>query len=99
LNLFRIAQEALSNIEKHAQARTARLQIKLDGPSVILKAQDDGCGFDAERKKRKGKWSGIGLTNIRERAAALGGVCEVKSGPNQGTVITVRVPLDQRLIN
>jgi len=95
LNLFRIAQEAITNIEKHAQARIARLQIKVDGHSVLLKIQDDGCGFDADRKKRKGKWGGVGLTNIRERAAALGGTCEVKSAPNKGTAITVRIPLQQ----
>jgi signal transduction histidine kinase len=93
LNLFRIAQEAVNNIEKHSQARTASLQIKLADQTVILKVQDDGCGFDAERKKRKGKWSGVGLTNIRERAAVLGGTCEVKSAPKKGTSITVRVPL------
>jgi PAS domain S-box-containing protein len=93
LNLFRIAQEGVTNIEKHARARTARLQITLQDKSLLLKIQDDGRGFHADTKKRNGKWRGIGLTNIRERAAALGGTCQVESAPKKGTCITVRVPL------
>ncbi len=93
LNLFRIAQEGITNIEKHAQARTARLQITLQDKSLLLKIQDDGRGFRVDAKKRNGKWRGIGLTNIRERAAALGGTCQVESAPKKGTCITVRVPL------
>ena len=94
LNLFRIAQEAVSNVEKHAQAKTARLQISIHGKSILLQIQDDGRGFSARKKPRKGKWRGIGLTNIKERAASLGGTCAVKSAPKQGTAITVQVPLE-----
>jgi two-component system, NarL family, sensor histidine kinase UhpB len=93
LNLFRIVQEALNNIEKYAYARTVRLQIAFRRGGLMLRIQDDGRGFDPNAVKpaaRKG--GGIGLTNIRERAAILGGACELVSAPNEGTTITVRVP-------
>ena len=58
-----------------------------------LRIQDDGRGFDPQVvKPARRKGGGIGLTNTRERAAILGGTCEVVSAPNQGTAITVRVP-------
>ena len=93
LNLFRILQEAFNNIEKHAHAREVRLRIAFRGNSIILSIQDDGRGFDSKRGKAgKGKWRGIGLTNMRERAEFLGGTCTMESAPKQGTTITVRVP-------
>jgi PAS domain S-box-containing protein len=93
LNLFRIMQEAVNNIEKHAHAREVRLRIAFHGDSIVLRIQDDGRGFDSKRGKAgKGKWRGIGLTNMRERAEFLGGTCTVASAPKQGTTITVRVP-------
>jgi PAS domain S-box-containing protein len=93
LNLFRIMQEAVNNIEKHAHAREVRLRIAFHGDSIVLKIQDDGRGFDSRRSKAgKGKWHGIGLTNMRERAEFLGGTCTVESAPKRGTTITVRVP-------
>jgi PAS domain S-box-containing protein len=94
LNLFRIVQEALNNIEKHAHARIVRLQIASQRSGLMLRIQDDGRGFDPKAAKRAGrKRKGLGLTNMQERAAILGGTCEVVSVPNQGTTITVRVPL------
>ena len=93
LNLFRIMQEAVNNIEKHAHAREVRLRIAFHGDSIVLRIQDDGRGFDPKRGKAgKGKWRGIGLTNMRERAEFLGGTCTVESAPKRGTTITVRVP-------
>ena len=93
LNLFRIVQEAFNNIEKHARASTVRLQIAFHQGALLLRIQDDGRGFDpnAIKSVRRDR-GGIGLTNIRERAALLGGTCEVVTGPKQGTTITVRVP-------
>jgi PAS domain S-box-containing protein len=93
LNLFRIVQEALNNVEKHARARTIRVQIAFQRRGLMLRIQDDGRGFDpAASKAAKRRGEGIGLTNMRERAAILGGTCEVESVPNQGTTITVRAP-------
>jgi signal transduction histidine kinase len=93
LNLFRIVQEALTNIEKHARAKMIRLRLSFQGDFVVLRIQDDGRGFVPQRiKARQGKWRGIGLTNMRERALSLGGACEVLSTPKKGTTISVRIP-------
>jgi signal transduction histidine kinase len=95
LNLFRIVQEAVNNVEKHAHAKTVRVRIFQKGGSIMLQIQDDGRGFDAKASKvGKEKWGGNGLPNMQQRAMSVGGACEVKSVPNKGTVITVRVPLN-----
>jgi len=86
-------QEALTNIEKHAQAKAIRLRLSFQGDSVVLRIRDDGRGFAPQRSKAgKGKWRGIGLTHMRERALSLGGACEVLSKPKKGTTISVRIP-------
>jgi len=95
LNLFRIVQEALTNVEKHAHAKTVRLRLSFQGNSVVLRIQDDGRGLAPQRPKaRRGKWRGIGLTNMRERALSLGGACEVLSTPKKGTTVSVRIPCE-----
>jgi PAS domain S-box-containing protein len=94
LDLFRIVQEALNNVEKHAGAKMVRLRIAIQRQTVVLRVQDDGRGFNpAAPKEIKGVRRGIGLSSLRERATALGGTCEVASHPRQGTTITVRAPL------
>jgi PAS domain S-box-containing protein len=94
LGLFRIVQEALNNVEKHAGAKLVRLRIAIQREAVVLKIQDDGRGFDpANPKAAEGARRGIGLSSLRERASALGGTCEVISNPSQGTAINVRVPI------
>jgi signal transduction histidine kinase len=93
LNLFRIVQEALTNVEKHAQAKTVRMRLLLSNGSVVLKIQDDGRGFVRQRPGAgREKRTGLGLTNMRERALSLGGTCEVLSVPTMGTTINVRIP-------
>jgi PAS domain S-box-containing protein len=94
LNLFRIVQEATNNVVKHAKAKTIQVALVRRNRTVQLRIQDDGQGFDREqiRAGRRGR-RGAGLTNMRERAAAMGGTCELISAPKQGTTITVRVPV------
>jgi PAS domain S-box-containing protein len=94
LNLFRIIQETLNNAEQHAHATAVSLQMAVQDASLELSIRDNGRGFDLKSARpSQDKRRGIGLTNVRERAAALGGVCEINSAPNQGTVIHVRVPV------
>jgi PAS domain S-box-containing protein len=94
LNLFRIIQETLSNAHQHAQATTVSLQMAIHEGSLELSIRDNGRGFDFKSLPAcQDKRRGIGLTSVRERAAALGGVCEIISTPNQGTLIRVRVPM------
>jgi PAS domain S-box-containing protein len=94
LGLFRIVQEALNNVEKHAAAKNVRVQIAVRRETIVLKVQDDGRGFDSGAAKAGNTARrGIGLSNLRERAAALGGMCDVVSTPKKGTSIGVIVPL------
>ena len=94
LNLFRILQESLSNVEQHARATGVWLDMGVHEGSLELTIRDNGRGFDLNSARApQDKRRGIGLTNVRERAAALGGTCEIESTPSQGTLIRVRVPL------
>jgi signal transduction histidine kinase len=94
LNLFRILQEAMANIERHAEAKNVKVSLSFKGEVVTLKIQDDGCGFDVSKPRvNRKRLSGIGLTNIRERAASMSGTCDIHSAPQQGTTITVHVPM------
>jgi two-component system, NarL family, sensor kinase len=92
--LYRAAQEALSNIVRHARAKRVDLKVEAAGDRVILTVRDDGVGFDPSGilKKRPDAASGIGLSAIRQQAAGLGGELLVRSGPH-GTTLEVSVPL------
>ena len=92
LNLFRILQEALTNIEKHAGATRIRVRIGLRKGFIELRIEDDGRGFGAKSKAGKGSSSGLGLTHMRERAVSLGGSCEMHASAKGGATITIRVP-------
>jgi two-component system NarL family sensor kinase len=93
LTLFRILQEALTNVEKHARARRVTVTLTQDRSIVQLSIQDDGKGFDPDRRSaRRGAARGIGLLGMRERATYVGGTLRVKSILRGGTEIEVRVP-------
>jgi len=87
--LFRIAQEALNNVLKHAQAKSVRIDVSATDEELVLDVHDDGRGFDP-RAARRGRW---GMTTMRERAEAAGGQLHVDATPGQGTRIHARVPL------
>ncbi len=89
LALFRIAQEALNNVLKHARATAVRIEIVLAGDDVVLSVHDDGQGFDAERAPR----GRLGMTTMRERAEAAGGQFNVETAPGRGTRVVARVPV------
>jgi two-component system, NarL family, sensor kinase len=83
---YRIAQEALTNVSRHANARHARVSISVaDG--LQLEIEDDGCGL------RPDGLAGVGLTSMRERATELGGLLEIIRPAGGGTRIRVRVPI------
>jgi len=89
LALFRIAQEALNNVLKHARARHVTIEISRVENQVMLAVRDDGQGFDASRARR-GRW---GMTTMRERAEAAGGSLKVETAPGQGTRVVATLPL------
>jgi signal transduction histidine kinase len=92
--LFRIAQEALTNIAKHAQAQHASVNLSFEADAVELRVQDDGVGMTPEQiTRRLARHQGWGLAGIQERAALVGGQVEIASAPGRGTRLTVRIPL------
>ncbi len=87
--LYRIAQEALHNIVKHARASTVVLRLARQEREILLEVRDNGKGFDPT-----GPFPGhLGLRSMRERATKMGGTLTIESAPRQGTCLGVRVPL------
>lgn len=88
--VYRIAQEALTNAVRHAQATTLRLRVVRHGARLQLEASDDGCGMDLAAPRR-----GIGLLGASERAAALGGTLRLDSRPGRGLRLQLELPVTQ----
>lgn len=94
LNLFRILQEALTNVEKHAKATAVNVRLGIRNQVITLTIKDNGRGFrppTGRENHRKG--AGVGLSNMRERANALGGQYDMRTAAQQGTTVTVRIPM------
>jgi two-component system sensor histidine kinase UhpB len=91
LALFRIAQEALHNVVKHAQASQVMVTGESDRNGARLTIADNGTGFDATSVANPNEGHGWGLTSMKERAMAVGGTCRIESRPGQGTRVTVEV--------
>lgn len=90
MGLFRIAQEALNNILKHAQAKQVRVSLSLTKTLITLTIADDGIGFDPTAVTGS-SGGGLGLANMQERAAEIGAALDLTSTPGKGTQITVEV--------
>lgn len=89
--IYRILQEGLTNVARHAQARTVDVELKLEGGGLALMIRDDGVGFDP--RSTRGEASGLGLHGMGERAALLGGSLEIDSAPGAGTTVRASVPV------
>jgi len=93
--LYRIFQEALTNITRHARASRVKLTIRRRKASVLVEIKDDGCGFEMERVfGQEGSTSGMGLLGMRERTVLLGGVFNLHSAPGAGTQVSIEIPLE-----
>ena len=88
--MFRIVQEAVNNVIRHAQARHVAVTLKQTRDGVSLQVADDGRGFDAQLPRSGGH---VGLWSMRERVEQLGGQFDVRSAPGRGTVVTAVIPL------
>lgn len=86
--VYRIAQELVNNIIKHAQARNVQVQLLRNKGHLVLIVEDDGRGIDPERAR-----NGFGMRSLRDRARVLHGTLDILPGPDQGTIATLRVPL------
>ncbi|HSJ45333.1 MAG TPA: ATP-binding protein, partial [Euzebyales bacterium] len=92
--LLRVAQEALTNVGRHAGASQVDLTLSYLDDLVLLDVQDDGVGFDVSTADGDGDVThgGYGLTSMRERLTLVGGVLVVESTPAEGTTVAARVP-------
>ncbi len=86
--LYRIAQESLQNVSRHAQATAVHLVLRKDGQDIILSIHDNGVGFEVDGLLSHG----LGFVNMRERARLVGGILSVESQPGRGTTVTVSIP-------
>jgi signal transduction histidine kinase len=94
IGLYRISQEALTNIAKHASAEEASVQLIRSSKNLRLLIEDDGKGFQVDPfDPRRAKRHGMGLISMRERAASFNGTFTLESSPGRGTVIIVEIPL------
>lgn len=91
LALFRIAQESLRNVARHSGVKRASVRLRRAGLQAELVIKDSGAGFDPDARQR----AGIGLVGMDERARLAGGSARVHSAPGSGTMVTVRVPLEE----
>ncbi|KAB0497410.1 PAS domain-containing sensor histidine kinase [Pseudomonas vancouverensis] len=88
IGLFRILQEALTNVMRHAQAHTVELTLTREGDELCLTVSDDGVGFVAA----SGRATSFGIVGMRERVLIMGGAMSLESEPGEGTTLSVRVP-------
>lgn len=94
INLYRIIQEALANVRRHAGARRVRVVLVATHPTLLLRVEDDGAGFDPQAAPARE--DAMGLLSMRERTRLLGGTFALRSRPGKGTRIVVEAPVKGR---
>ncbi len=94
--LFRVVQEAITNIVKHAHAKTVRIRLQLSGSAIAGSIEDDGVGFDVDGLRReRGRGMAVGLLGMEERIGLLDGELSIESQPGTGTQIHFEIPLQE----
>jgi signal transduction histidine kinase len=88
--VYRLAQEALNNVAKHARAQHVDIVLERNADHLSLIVEDDGVGFNPLDRETLGE--GLGLTGMRERAALVGADVQIESVPDRGTTVILRVP-------
>jgi len=94
--LYRIVQEALNNIAKHAAAKNVRIRTWREDQILCCSVRDDGAGFSARNAQEAGARKGLGLVAMQERASAIGGTLRIESSPGRGTELFLRLPMEDR---
>jgi signal transduction histidine kinase len=90
---YRVVQEALTNIAKHAKASHCRVSLVRLASSLMIVVGDDGVGFEEGGQSAAADGRGLGLVSMRERAMQLGGSLVIESGPGRGTRVVVELPI------
>ena len=95
LAAYRVVQEALTNISRHARARNAELVLRREGSEILCTVRDDGIGFDAAKVQSPGNHGrGLGLIGMKERLSAVGGSLVLSSLPGRGSELVFAIPLE-----
>lgn len=97
ISLYRITQELITNTLKHAQASEMTIQLVRHHNSCVLMTEDNGCGFVTGGGDHANEQIGMGLSNIRSRVDALGGIVHIDSTLGRGTTVTIEIPLTTHL--
>jgi signal transduction histidine kinase len=92
LGVYRVAQEALRNIARHAKANIVQLSLALSDGGLLLTVRDNGCGFNPNLPNRR---PSLGHSSMRERIRLLGGTLDIQSAPGEGTTVVAWVPIRQ----
>lgn len=96
--LYRVAQEALANVLKHAQATKVDVTLHFRGPDLCLELRDNGRGFDLAQALGKAKSLGrVGLSDMKDRAETLGGTLSIETAEGAGTMVALTLPLSTPL--
>jgi len=94
---FRIVQEALTNVMRHAQPQEVNIRLSRDGTDLLLSVQDDGLGFDLSAMRERAVAGGsLGVLGMQERATLVGGQLEIESLPGRGTTVQLQCPWHQQ---
>jgi signal transduction histidine kinase len=93
--VFAVVEEAVGNARKHAHASQIMIRLRTDDHLFSAEVQDDGVGFDIEDAQGRREAGHLGLLNIEERAALVGGRCSVQSQPGAGTLVRLDIPLSR----
>jgi signal transduction histidine kinase len=92
VTLYRIAQEAITNVVRHSKSDRASLVVLQQHDDVVLLVEDHGCGFEPA-EVRGGNGAHLGIMGMKERATLLGGTCAVESVPGTSTTVRIRIPI------
>lgn len=96
INIFRIIQEALTNIARYSEAKTVSVLLNIIKEKIYLKITDNGIGFDVKKyQEYSGKKTGIGLLGMRERVNSMQGTIKITSVKGKGTNIDIHIPLKE----
>ncbi|HMC82519.1 MAG TPA: ATP-binding protein [Candidatus Polarisedimenticolia bacterium] len=97
--LYRIVQEALTNVSRHARARRADVRVSQEGGTVRCVIRDDGTGFDLPNTMAPGGRRGLGLVGIKERLSAVGGTLSLSTSPGRGTELSITISLENQHVS
>jgi signal transduction histidine kinase len=95
---YRVVQESLTNIGKHARASVVTVHLDIDGTQLRVEVEDDGQGFETNQVRDYLRSGRVGLASMRERVELASGTFNLRSSPGRGTVVTALIPLDESLL-